>query len=122
MRLQNGTLAATRGTWVLRPAGDWEVWVQPYPKTRAKFQVTTNVGRSPLWLPDGSLVFEQSSGISTVTMQPGPTPQFSQPDVHPITGFIQPLLRRAWDVAPDGRLLMMFRDGPRLAITALGTR
>jgi Tol biopolymer transport system component len=97
--------------------GDWQVWLQPYPRTGAKHQVTTAGGRSPMWLPDGRLVFEQDNGIATVTMRAGTTPTFSAPTAHPIAGFIQPLLRRSWDVMPDGRLLMLFRDGPRLEVT-----
>lgn len=95
---------------------DWQVWLQPYPKTGAKFQVTSGGGRSPMWLPDGRLVFEQGSAIATVTVSAGVTPVFSDPVRHPVTGFIQPLLRRSWDVMPDGRLLMLFRDGPRLQV------
>lgn len=99
-------------------SGDWQIWVQPYPKTGAKFQVTKTGGRSPLWLPDGRLVFEQGGAIATLTMTPGATPTFSAPETHPIGGFIQPLLRRAWDVMPDGRLLMLFREGPKLDVSS----
>ncbi len=104
-------------------SGDWQVWLQPYPRTGAKHQVTMAGGRSPMWLPDGRLVFEQDNGIATVTVRAGATPTFSAPTAHPIAGFIQPLLRRSWDVTPDGRLLMLFREGPRLEVaTGLTTR
>ena len=104
-------------TYMSNETGDWQVWLQPYPMTGAKHQVTTAGGRSPMWLPDGRLVFEQDNGIATVTMRAGATPTFSAPTAHPVAGFIQPLLRRSWDVTPDGRLLMLFRDGPRLEVT-----
>ncbi len=109
-------------SYMSNESGDWQVWLQPYPRTGAKFQVTTTGGRSPMWLPDGRLVFEHRSGIATVTLQPGATPSVSQPEEHPISGFIQPLLRRSWDVTPDGRLLMLFRDGPRLDVITGVTR
>jgi hypothetical protein len=63
-------------------------------------------------------VFEQDGGTATVTVRPGATPTFSVPEPHPISGFIQPLLRRSWDVTPDGRLLMLFRQGPALDVFA----
>jgi len=88
------------------------------PRTGAKYQVTTTGRRSPLWLPDGRLVFEHDSNIATVSIRPGTQPTFSTMEQHPISGFIQPLLHRSWDLTPDGRLLMLFRDGPRLDVVA----
>ncbi len=121
----SGAFSADRRwfAYMSNESGDWQIWVQPYPKTGAKFQATKTGGRSPLWLPDGRLVFEQGGGIATLTMTPGATPTFSTPEAHPISGFIQPLLRRSWDVMPDGRLLMLFREGPKLEVSsALTTR
>lgn len=105
-------------TYMSNESGDWQVYIQPYPKTGAKYPVTTTGGRSPLWLPDGRLVFEHDSNIATVSIKPGAQPTFSAVEQHPISGFIQPLLRRSWDLTPDGRLLMLFRDGPRLDVVA----
>lgn len=104
-------------SYMSNETGEWQVWLQPYPRTGAKHPVA--VGRSPMWLPDGRLVFEGDNGIATVTIRAGSTPTFSAPTAHPIAGFIQPLLRRSWDVTPDGRLLMLFRDGPRLEVRTL---
>jgi Tol biopolymer transport system component len=98
-------------------SGDWQVYVQPYPKTGATYQVTSDGGRSPMWLPDGRLVFEHNGSISTVSLQVAAgKPTFTSLEAHPISGFIQPLLRRSWDVSPDGRLLMLFRDGPKMDV------
>ncbi len=103
-------------SYMSNESGDWQVYVQPYPRTGAKYQASTNGGRSPMWLPDGRLVYENDGAILTVSLKPGTPPTFTQPERHPISGFIQPLLRRAWDVSPDGRLLMLFRDGPRIDV------
>jgi eukaryotic-like serine/threonine-protein kinase len=106
-------------TYMSNESGDWQIYVQPYPKTGAKYQVTTSGGRSPMWLPDGRLVFERDGTIWTVSLQvAGGKPTFTNPEQRPIGGFIQPLLRRAWDVTPDGRLLLLFREGPRLDVVA----
>jgi eukaryotic-like serine/threonine-protein kinase len=106
-------------SYMSNETGDWQVWLQPYPRTGAKFQVTTDGGRSPMWLPDGRLVFEHDSSIATIRVEGVSTPMFSRPELHPISGFIQPLLRRSWDVTPEGRLVMLFRDGPSLSVTAV---
>jgi Tol biopolymer transport system component len=103
-------------SYLSNESGDWQVYVQPYPKTGAKYQVTTDGGRSPMWLPDGRIVYERDGSIMTISMRPGTPPVFGQPESHPIGGFIQPLLRCAWDVSPDGRLLMLYRDGPRIDV------
>src|SRR5207248_2726553 len=34
-----------------------EIFVQPFPPTGAKYQVSTNGGRSPLWSPDGTQIY-----------------------------------------------------------------
>jgi eukaryotic-like serine/threonine-protein kinase len=34
-----------------------EIYVQPFPPTGAKYQITTNGGTSPLWSPDGKKLF-----------------------------------------------------------------
>ncbi|MEQ1757579.1 MAG: hypothetical protein ABL986_04620 [Vicinamibacterales bacterium] len=77
-------------SYMSNESGDWQVWVQPYPRTGQKFQVTTTGGRSPMWLPDGRLVFELDGHIATVTMQPGSTPRFGPVESHAIAGFVQP--------------------------------
>jgi hypothetical protein len=103
-------------------SGDWQVWVQPYPRIGAKYQVTTAGGRSPMWLPDGRLVFEQDGGIATTTVRAGAKPTFSAPIAHPIAGFIQPLLRRsdtgraAADAVP-GRAAARRHDRPGYPVT-----
>ena len=105
-------------TYTSNESGDWQIYVQPYPKTGDKYPVTKNGGGSSTWLPDGRLVFEHDGSIATVSLKPGAQPEFTEPEMHPISGFVQQGLRRAWDVTPDGRLLMLFRDGPRLEVVA----
>ena len=98
--------------------GDWQIFVQPYPTTTgAKFQVTTQGGRSPMWTSDGRLVYDNDGKLFAVTVQLAQTPTFGSPRELPVGGHIQPLLRRNWDMMPDGAsMLMLFRQGPQLSL------
>lgn len=96
----------------------WQVYVQPYPATGAKYKVTTEGGRSPMWVANGRLVFDNDGRMFSVSVQPGATPTFSKPAPLPVSGYIQPLLRRNWDMTPDGKLLMLFRPGPQIDVVS----
>ncbi|MGB7220792.1 MAG: hypothetical protein WBD07_18475 [Vicinamibacterales bacterium] len=100
-------------------SGDWQIYVQPYPATGAKYQVTTKGGRSPMWAAGGRLVYDNDGRMFSVSVQPGAAPTFGAPAQLPVTGYIQPLLRRNWDITPDGtELLMLFRPGPRIDVVS----
>ncbi len=63
------------GNSSLSPDGHWlaymsndsgqnEVYVQPFPPTGAKYQISTSGGRNALWSPDGKQLFYQPDQIS----------------------------------------------------------
>src|SRR5262245_11553537 len=65
------------GRWIVytsTESGQPEIYVQPFPPTGAKYQITTTGGASPLWSPDGKQIFY--IGIT------GPQRQLSSVDVH----------------------------------------
>ena len=100
-------------------SGNWQVYLQPYPATGMKYQVTRQGGRSPMWTADGRLVYDNDGRMFAVPVTLGATPTFGTPTALPVSGYIQPLLRRNWDMAPDGRqLLMLFRPGPQLNVVS----
>jgi hypothetical protein len=103
-------------------SGDWQVYLQPYPATGMKYQVTSQGGRSPMWTADGRLVYDNDGRMFAVPVTLGATPTFGTHTALPVSGYIQPLLRRNWDMAPDGRqLLMLFRPGPQLNVVSSWT-
>lgn len=108
------------GKWVAymsSESGDWQIYVQPYPTTGMKYQVTTRGGRSPMWASGGRLIYDEDGALMSVPVQLGATPAFGAPTPLPVSGYIQPLLRRNWDITPDlTQLLMLFRPGPRVEI------
>ncbi len=104
-------------------SGDWQIYVQPYPTTGVKHQVTTTGGRSPMWTADGRIVYDNDGKLFAVTASLGAQPSFGRPTELPVGGHIQPLLRRNWDLMPNGReMLMLFRPGPRVRVVTDWTR
>jgi dipeptidyl aminopeptidase/acylaminoacyl peptidase len=99
-------------------SGDWQIYVQPYPTTGAKYQVTSGGGRLPMWSGDGGKIYYEHDGqMFEVSVGAGPQPTFGTPVGLPITGFVQPLIRRNYDMMPDHQsFLMLFRPGPEIVL------
>ena len=108
---QWGASLSPDGRWITyssNESGRDEVYVQPFPPTGAKYQVTTTYAHDPLWSPDGRQIFYLQHPGSTVH------PLMSV-DVRTAAGFTvanpiriyDELLdgSNAWpyDVSPDGR-------------------
>ena len=48
------------GKWMAyasNETGRYEVWIEPFPRTGARYQVTRGGGSHPLWLPDGRALY-----------------------------------------------------------------
>jgi Tol biopolymer transport system component len=104
-------------TYMSTESGDWQIYVQPYPGTSVAYQVTTSGGRSPMWLSDDRLVYDDDGRMLSVAVRPGATPTFGTPEALPLGGYVQPRLRRNWDVMPGGQqFLMLFRAGPQIDV------
>jgi serine/threonine-protein kinase len=107
---QDHAIFSPDGRWIAyrsNEAGRSEIYVQPFPTTGAKFQVTTTGGHSPLWSPDGKQIFYVDiSGIGArvmsvdVQLQPGFTA--STPVALPIEASLSATLR-PFDITPDGK-------------------
>ena len=102
--------------------GGWQVFVTAFPTTTGapKFQVTKSGGRIPMWAPDGQhLMYENDGHMYSVPVQLAARPTFGTPVELPVSGFIQPLLRRNYDLMPDGKsFIMLFRPGPEIAVVS----
>ncbi len=103
-------------------SGNWvgaEVWVQPYPGPGARVQISTNGGQEPIWAKDGRELFYRSHDprqvmAVTIDTSSGLTPSRPRPL------FDDPFLRgsrRNYDVAADGRFLMIRREPMELEAT-----
>ena len=91
-------------------SGQDEIYLQPYPATGEKEQVSVDGGVQPQWSPDGrTLYYRRDSRILAVTIGAGATPSVSS--ARPVvegdfaTGNINPVA--PYDVHPDGTGLLV---------------
>jgi Tol biopolymer transport system component len=87
-----------------------EVFVQPFPHTAAKYQVTASGGRTPLWSPDGRQLFfhePSSNRLVVVDVRTAPTFTVGKPVQLGIQGTVHPIAQRNFDITPDGKRLLV---------------
>ena len=117
------------GRWVAYTSietGRGEVFVQPFPATGTKYQISKNGGHHALWSPDGrELLYDVNSGVSEVlSVRPEPTFTFANPVplargslLFQGNSYIRPV-----DMTPDGRLLGAIEAGTNFTNwTEIGT-
>jgi Tol biopolymer transport system component len=106
---------------VLSPDGRWlayvsdelgsgyDVYVASFPDMGSKQMISQGGGVEPRWARNGRELFFKSRGqLMAVSVPPGPT--FSPGDPHPLfslAGFRAARNRPQYDVAPDGRFVMI---------------
>jgi Tol biopolymer transport system component len=110
---QHSSRFSPDGKWIAYTSietGRFEVFVQPFPRTGAKFQITKQGGGHALWSNDGKeLFFDNDRQLFAVSVQTKGTFSSGAPVALPIRGFIQGNARRQFDLMPDGKqFLMMF--------------
>jgi hypothetical protein len=96
--------------YVSDETGRSEVWVRSFPEGPVAIQVSQEGGTEPVWAPDGrTLYYRDAIGtrLFAVPVTSGAVPQFGTPSV--TTGWWEPgyLFGRTYDIAPDGRALLM---------------
>ena len=106
------------GRWIAYisdESGRWEVYVRSYPGGETKLTISTEGGREPAWSSDGrELYYRNGPQMLAVGVTDEDGLQASEPTVLFEGDFwIQPgFLVRNYEVAPDGRFLMVKQDGP----------
>ncbi|MBI3400335.1 MAG: serine/threonine-protein kinase [Acidobacteria bacterium] len=96
-------------------SGPIMVYVQPFPATGAKYQISKEPGaHHPVWAPDGKelLYIPTVGNLASVTVATQPTLTFSNPVLVP-RGFSVSATGapRNYDVAPDGRIVGVLDSG-----------
>ena len=119
---QSGSRFSPDGRWMAyesNESGRAEVYVEPYPRTGQRFQISKNMGSRPVWSPEGTrLYFDNNTGaaVRMMAVDIRVQPQFTAADPVPlpVTGFVQPggTIRRQFDIAPDGKQFLMMIEAP----------
>ena len=111
---QHSSRFSPDGKWIAyvsNESGVFEVYVQPFPLTGAKYKVSKKPDSlHPVWSPDGrQLYFDDQQRMYSVQVRTQPSFQTSEPVAMPISGFVAGGVngRRQWDMTPDGKQFIM---------------
>ena len=106
---QGGSSFSPDGKWlayVSGGSGQTELFVEPFPKTGARHQVSRETAWGPVWAPDGSELFYRVGGgrniFKSVEVTTDPAFTFTNERVLPIEGFLIAFRSRDYDITPDG--------------------
>jgi Tol biopolymer transport system component len=119
-----GVALSPDGQWlayVSNATGTDEIWVRPYAGSGAPVRVSAEGGAMPVWARNGrELYFINATPKATwrvmaARLDPGPALRFSSPRQLFETSYALGGQPSSYDVAPDGRFLMLRRDSSRPA-------
>jgi serine/threonine-protein kinase len=102
------------GRWlayVSNESGANEVYVRPFPETRAgRWQVSVNGGTQPLWSDDGRRLYYLDADRRLIASAIATTGTFAvaaRRALFDASGFTTEAYQHSYDVAPDGRFLFL---------------
>src|ERR1043166_8002223 len=108
---QHSTNMSPDGKWMAYASnepGRYEIWIEPFPHTGARYQVTRDGGSHPMWLPDGrSLYFDRDHQMFRLAVNTKDLSSRADPMPLPIKGFAQAEYRRQFDLMTDGRRFLV---------------
>lgn len=108
------------GRWVAYQSGSAtpnaaQVYVQPFPSTGVKYQITTEGGRMPLWSPDGRQLFvsPRRGRLAAVSVGTQPSFRFGNQIVVPGGSILSGGAgsSREFDITPDGKFVVVVSAG-----------
>ena len=102
------------GRWIAyvsNESGRWEVYVQPYPSSGGKWQISTEGGTEPVWNRNGrELFFRNGDKIMAVDITRQPSFAASKPRVLFEGRYVPPPgTTPNYDVSPDGQRFLMVK-------------
>jgi serine/threonine protein kinase len=93
-----------------------EVWVRPYPGPGAPVRVSPSGGTEPIWARSGrELYYLEGDKLMTVAVELQPAFRFKSPALVFEARYLRGGQPPSYDVASDGRFLMLKSSGPRAA-------
>jgi hypothetical protein len=114
------------GHWVAYSTREKEqfratVYVQPFPPTGTKYQISGDVdGHHPLWAPGGKLFYNPGGRLVAVTVTQQPSFSFGSPEDVPGGELVQagPSSNRTYDITPDGKFMVGVGSGRQTPATS----
>ena len=104
---QHSSSMSPDGKWMAyasNETGRYEVWIEPFPRSGARLQVTRDGGSHPLWAPDGrSIYFDRDHQMFQLAVNTQDIASIGEAAPLPIKGFAQAEYRRQFDLMPNGR-------------------
>jgi len=104
--------------YVSDSSGRFEVYVMEDPGPGGKWQISRNGGKDPIWSADGHrLYYRAGDNVMAVSITTAPAFRLGTPEVlveEDYEGLLGTVDRPNYDVAPDGRILMLRIPGNTL--------
>ena len=109
--IEAGAAISPDGGWIAydsNETGQNEVYVQRFLELGGKQTISTDGGQQPLWSPDGrELFYRNGDEMMVVPVEREPTFSAGAPEVLFDQQYYFDRSRRTYDLAPDGRFLMV---------------
>jgi eukaryotic-like serine/threonine-protein kinase len=120
-----GAALSPDGRWLAYaadPTGELEIWVRPFPGPGAPVRVSVGGGTQPVWARNGRELYwwSRSGMIMAAAIQPGSEFDFMSPVALFESRYSRVGQPPSYDVAPDGRFLMLKPpDTPAAPLTVI---
>jgi serine/threonine-protein kinase len=109
----SGASLSPDGRWLAyaaNPTGTEEIWVRPYPGPGAPVRVSPDGGTEPVWSRDGrTLFYRDGNRMLSVAVRTSAELDFAPPALIFEAGYVRGSQPPSYDVASDGRFLMLKR-------------
>jgi serine/threonine-protein kinase len=104
------------GRWLAyttNETGQMEVYVQSFPETGEKYQISTDGGEEPMWSKNGKEVFYRKDGqVIAVSIETAPGFVAGRPRILFSGDYIESFPVRTYDISADGKRFLMIGQEP----------
>ena len=111
---ETGPVFSPDGQWLAyrsNESGRQEIYVQPFPETGAKWQISTEGGEEAVWAPSGKELFYRSGDrMMAVEITTEPTFTNGTPQLLFDGEYLRYGPRAVYDVTPDGQRFLMIKE------------